>query len=137
MLPTARGWPCLALNAWHRATIVATEMVEFGSIDRLHDVGHNNEAVEQGDAADEAFGGTVARIEVPPHARAVPFLRGHRFAADRRCCADNSWGSTWQQPRAWTRREGLLGAPRSGCAAPSGLVDLLAGWLNQVGLLGG
>jgi hypothetical protein len=45
-------------------------------------------AAEQGDEADEAFGGTVARIEVPPHARAAPFLRGHRFAAYPQCSAD-------------------------------------------------
>jgi hypothetical protein len=54
----------------------------------IDDLGRNNEAVEQGDAADEAFGGTVARIEVPPHARAVPFVRGHRFAADPQCWTD-------------------------------------------------
>ena len=33
------------------------------------------------------FGGTVARIQVP-HARAVPFPRGHRFAADPQCYAN-------------------------------------------------
>jgi hypothetical protein len=27
-------------------------------------------AVEQGDEADEAFGGMVARMDMPPHARA-------------------------------------------------------------------
>ena len=31
-------------------------------------------AAEQSDEADEAFGGTVASTEVPPHARAGPFL---------------------------------------------------------------
>ena len=31
-------------------------------------------AAEQGDEADEAFGGTVARQEVPPHARAGQLL---------------------------------------------------------------
>ena len=36
-------------------------------------------AVEQADEADEAFGGTVARMEVPPHARAGRVGRGHRF----------------------------------------------------------
>ena len=51
-------------------------------------------ASEQGDEADEAFGGTnvrtasVTRTEVPPHARAVSFGRGHRFAAYPRCSAD-------------------------------------------------
>ncbi len=50
-------------------------------------------AVEQGDEADEAFGGTVVRMasaarpEVPPHARAGSDGRGHRFAAYRRCSA--------------------------------------------------
>jgi len=39
-------------------------------------------AVEQGDEADEAFGGMVARMDMPPHARAVSVGRGHRFAAD-------------------------------------------------------
>jgi hypothetical protein len=38
-------------------------------------------AAEQADEADEAFGGTLARMEVPPHARAVWDGRGHRFAA--------------------------------------------------------
>ena len=50
-------------------------------------------AVEQGDEADEAFGGTNpraasgARPEVPPNARAVAVGRGHRFAAYPRCWA--------------------------------------------------
>ena len=50
-------------------------------------------AVEQGDEADEAFGGTNpraasgARPQVPPHARAVSIGRGHRFAAYPRCYA--------------------------------------------------
>jgi hypothetical protein len=50
-----------------------------------------NEAVEQGDEADEAFGGTNpraasgARPEVPPNARAGWIGRGHRFAAYPRC----------------------------------------------------
>jgi hypothetical protein len=29
-----------------------------------------NDAAEQGDEADEAFGGMVARMNMPPHARA-------------------------------------------------------------------
>ena len=45
-------------------------------------------ATEQGDEADEAFGGMVARMDMPPHARAVSFGRGHRFAAYPRCWAD-------------------------------------------------
>src|SRR5512135_2429773 len=53
-------------------------------------------AAEQGDEADEAFGGTNpraasgARPEVPPNARAVSVGRGHRFAAYPRCSADLS-----------------------------------------------
>jgi len=52
------------------------------------------EAVEQGDEADEAFGGTSpraasgARPEAPPNARAGPDGRGHRFAAYPRCSTD-------------------------------------------------
>lgn len=38
-------------------------------------------AAEQAHEADEALGGTVARMEVPPHARAGANGRGHRFAA--------------------------------------------------------
>src|SRR5512143_2519767 len=51
-------------------------------------------AAEQGDEADEAFGGTNPRAEsgaqpkVPPHARAGRVGRGHRFAAYPRCSAD-------------------------------------------------
>jgi hypothetical protein len=30
-----------------------------------------NRATEQGDEADEAFGGMVARMDMPPHARAA------------------------------------------------------------------
>jgi hypothetical protein len=45
-------------------------------------------AAEQGDEADEAFGGMVAGMDMPPHARAVSFGRGHRFAAYPRCWAD-------------------------------------------------
>jgi len=51
-------------------------------------------AVEQGDEADEAFGGTNpraasgARPEVPPNARAACVRRGHRFAAYPRCSTD-------------------------------------------------
>jgi hypothetical protein len=51
-------------------------------------------AAEQGDEADEAFGGTNVRTasvtctEVPPHARAGQVGRGHRFAAYPRCSAD-------------------------------------------------
>jgi hypothetical protein len=45
-------------------------------------------AVEQGDEADEAFGGMVARMDMPPHARAGQIGRGHRFAAYPRCSTD-------------------------------------------------
>jgi hypothetical protein len=48
--------------------------------------GCTNEATEQGDEADEAFGGMVARVDMPPHARAGEGRgRGHRFAAYPRC----------------------------------------------------
>src|SRR5512133_1341265 len=52
------------------------------------------DAAEQGDEADEAFGGTNpraasgARPEAPPHARAGSYRRGHRFAAYPRCSTD-------------------------------------------------
>ena len=47
------------------------------------------ERPEQGDEADEAFGGTRIRgRKVPPHARAGRGTAGHRFAAYRRCSAD-------------------------------------------------
>jgi hypothetical protein len=41
-----------------------------------------SDAAQQGDEADEAFGGMVASMDMPPHARVVPVGRGHRFAAD-------------------------------------------------------
>jgi hypothetical protein len=53
--------------------------------------GVDDEAAEQGDEADEAFGGTVTRTKVPPHARVVSYGRGHRFAAPR-CWADAGGG---------------------------------------------
>jgi hypothetical protein len=40
------------------------------------------EAVEQRDAVDGAFGGMVARSDMPSRARAGQDGRGHRFAAD-------------------------------------------------------
>jgi hypothetical protein len=49
----------------------------------------SGDAVEQGDEADEAFGGMVARMDMPPHARAVTIGRGHRFAAYPRCSTDS------------------------------------------------
>ena len=51
-------------------------------------------AAQQGDEADEAFGGTNPRAasgaqpEVPPNARAGQNGRGHRFAAYPRCSTD-------------------------------------------------
>ncbi len=53
-------------------------------------------AAEQGDEADEAFGGTVPRMEAPPHARAGRLGRGHRFAAYPRCSADVKRGNAWR-----------------------------------------
>ena len=47
-----------------------------------------NRATDQGDEADEAFGGMVAGMDMPPHARAGWNGRGHRFAAYPRCSAD-------------------------------------------------
>ena len=41
----------------------------------------SGDVAQQADEADEAFGGTVARTEVPPHARGGRVGRGHRFAA--------------------------------------------------------
>ena len=38
--------------------------------------------------ADEAFGGIVAGMDMPPHARAGQIKRGHRFAAYPRCWPD-------------------------------------------------
>ncbi len=45
-------------------------------------------AAQQGDEADEAFGGMVASMDMPPHARAGQIGRGHRFAAYPRCSTD-------------------------------------------------
>ena len=53
-----------------------------------HEHAESEGAAEQRDAADEAFGGTVASTKVPPHARAGLYGRGHRFAAYPRCSAD-------------------------------------------------
>ena len=50
--------------------------------------GRDGEAAEQADEADEAFGGIVASMDMPPHARAGGAGRGHRFAAYPRCSAD-------------------------------------------------
>jgi hypothetical protein len=49
-------------------------------------------ATEQADEADEAFAGTVPRMEVPAHARAGWVGRGHRFAAYPRCSTDSGVG---------------------------------------------
>jgi hypothetical protein len=46
-------------------------------------------AAEQGDEADEAFGGMVSGMDMPPHSRAAEVGRGHRFAAYPRCSADS------------------------------------------------
>ena len=51
----------------------------------------------RGYKADEAFGGMVARMDMPPHAGAVSIGRGHRFAACPRC-------STGAQGRDRARR---------------------------------
>jgi phenylpyruvate tautomerase PptA (4-oxalocrotonate tautomerase family) len=48
----------------------------------------SHEDAEQGDEADEAFGGMVARLDMPPHARAGRVGRGHRLAAYPRCSTD-------------------------------------------------
>jgi hypothetical protein len=45
-------------------------------------------AAQQAHEADEAFGGMVARMDMPPHARGGGVVRGHRFAAYARCWAD-------------------------------------------------
>ena len=59
------------------------------------------DAAEQGDEADEAFGGMVARMDMPPHARDCQHGRGHRFAAYPRCSTDKTMAreiATWR----WT-----------------------------------
>ena len=68
------------------------------------------DAAEQGDEADEAFGGMVAGMDMPPHARAAPIERGHRFAADPQCWTDST--------RAWTSIEGM--GHVAGLVRPSG-----------------
>jgi hypothetical protein len=115
-------------------------------------------AAEQGDEADEAFGGTNprasgARPEVPPHARAVPFLRGHRFAAYPRCSTDAGQepGHDVRQARGdvktarTARGTGLAlcllvvgGATQAAagwksCAAPDRATLLVAALLQEVG----
>jgi hypothetical protein len=82
----------------------------------------NSGAAEQGDEADEAFGGMVARMDMPPHARAVPVGRGHRFAAYPRCWADvesASLGGSW-------RMNGLFRFPEAVRHDPT--IDL---WLEE------
>jgi hypothetical protein len=79
-------------------------------------------AAQQGDEADEAFGGTNpraasgARPEVPPNARAVRIGRGHRFAAYPRCSAD--LGSVSRRPNQ-VRHES---------DDPGGKIQELRGW---------
>jgi hypothetical protein len=91
-------------------------------------------AVEQAHEADEAFGGTVARMEVPPHARAGLDGRGHRFAAYPRCSTDVS--------RMGAGKEG--GMRRTATAVPVMLMlasvmagadagDCLAVWVDTQG----
>ena len=48
----------------------------------------NWRAAQQGDEADEAFGGTVTRQKCRLMPAPVNFGRGHRFAAYPRCSAD-------------------------------------------------
>ena len=55
----------------------------------LGSLGKSDDAAEQADAADEAQGGMVASMDMPPHARAGQVGRGHRFAAYPRCSADS------------------------------------------------
>jgi hypothetical protein len=50
-------------------------------------------AAEQGDEADEAFGGTVPRQKCRLMPAPVNFGRGHRFAAYPRCSTDVSEGA--------------------------------------------
>ena len=57
--------------------------------------GRCDDAVEQADEADEAFGGMVARMEMPPHARAGEIGRGHCFAAYPRCSMDPRCPESW------------------------------------------
>jgi len=54
----------------------------------VNDVRQAWRAIEQGDEADEAFGGTVTRQKCRLMPAPVNFERGHRFAAYPRCSAD-------------------------------------------------
>jgi len=88
------------------------------------------DAAEQGDEADEAFGGMVALMDMPPHARAVPTGRGHRFAAYPRCSTDYRTGL--DRPRRMVMRSrtsfllalglaiGLAQANADECGPPGG-----------------
>jgi len=51
--------------------------------------GAEDGAAEQGDEADEAFGGTVTRQKCRLMPAPVNFGRGHRFAAHFRCSTDS------------------------------------------------
>ena len=72
--------------------------------------------VEQGDEADEAFGGTNPRAasgaqpEAPPHAPEVRDCRGHRFAAYPPCWMD-SWASTSGQKGSTDTAQGRVKTP--------------------------
>jgi hypothetical protein len=65
-------------------------------------------AAEQGYESDEAFGGIAAGKDMPPHARAGPYGRGHRFAAYPRCWADSGGldarSALWPMPRTQLER---------------------------------
>ena len=57
------------------------------------------DSVEQGDEADEAFGGTVTRQKCRLMPAPANFGRGHRFAAYPRCWADRAGvRQCWRQP---------------------------------------
>jgi ketosteroid isomerase-like protein len=70
-------------------------------------------AAEQGDEADEAFGGMVASMDMPPHARAACVWRGHRFAAYPRCSVDYGGGGVM----AIGRRTWFMGVMLLLCSA--------------------
>jgi hypothetical protein len=99
---------------------------------------HVDDAVEQGDEADEAFGGMVARMDMPPHARAARNGRGHRFAAYPRCSADQRRHVTYFGCVYEVHGQGIAAAQRLTSAEPplSGAAGTNAeglGWPAELG----
>jgi hypothetical protein len=100
-------WPVELLGERWRSrprcrTISAANGAGYGTDGLTEPWGLAYDAAEQGDEADEAFGGTVARQKCRLMPAPANFGRGHRFAAYPRCWAD-------QEP-----------APDDGTARPGG-----------------